>query len=78
MIDTKGLVDDLSTYGEIILIGYNSSTGFDYIVVMNNVGPQYTIQDLNTITSSYLEIEFPVIAAESLVNGTYKLDRTKQ
>ena len=77
MIDTKGLVDDLSTYGEIILVGYNSGQGLDYIVIMNNIGPQHTISEISAITSLYLQSEFPIVVSESLVNGTYKLDRTK-
>lgn len=72
MVDTANLVNDLSPYGNIELVGQNNEKG--YIVVMFNVTTD--LETLNTITTTYISADFPEIVSETLVDGIYKLNRS--
>ena len=72
MVDTVNLVNDLSPYGNIELVGQNNEKG--YVVVMLNVTTD--LETLNTITTTYISADFPEIASETLVDGVYKLNRS--
>jgi len=74
MVDIVNLVNDLSPYGVIELVGQNNEKG--YVVIMFNVTTD--LQTLNTITTNYIAADFPEIASETLVDGVYKLERTSQ
>jgi hypothetical protein len=43
---------------------------------MNNVTDN--IENLNTITKNFLNLDFPILVSETLENGTYKLNRAKE
>jgi len=72
MVDIVNLVNDLSPYGYVELVGQNNEKG--YVVVMFNVTTDS--ETLNTITTNYIAADFPEIASETLVDGVYKLNRT--
>jgi len=72
MVDIVNLVNDLSPYGYVELVGQNNEKG--YVVVMFDVTTD--LETLNTITTTYISTDFPEIVSETLVDGVYKLNRS--
>jgi hypothetical protein len=72
MVDIVNLTNDLSTCGNVDIIGLNNQES--YIVVMSGVTSD--LQSINSIQDSYLSVDFPNIVSETLVEGVYKLERT--
>lgn len=74
MVDTVNLVNALANHGDLKIVGQNNIYG--YIVILESVTSE--MSTLNTITTNYLNADFPYIVSETLENGTYKLNRSKE
>lgn len=69
-INETGLIQDLNNIGTLVIQGQNNSRS--YIVVVDDIANDTSVDDIITIVESYIVSDFPFKQDVTLVNGLFK------